>query len=230
MTDDELKQVLARMAESIAESRKELADSIAESRRDMAESRRDMAESRRDMAESRKEMLELRKDMTESRKEMDQFMKALGRDMRELGRQIGGIGRKFGSFTEGLALPSMEKILSERFGMVHIFSRMRARKGSDTMEIDVLAYANGEHPSAYLVEVKSHLDKEGIQQILTNLGRFPTFFPEHANKKLYGILAAVDMEENVRNDALRKGLFLAKIHDEQFKLDVPEGFQPHQFA
>ena len=244
MTDDELKQVLARVAESMAESRKELADSMVASRKELADS---MVASRKEldlrlarvaesMAESRKEMAESRKEMIASRKEMDQFMKGLGRDMKglgrdmkELGQQIGGIGRKFGRFTEGLAFPSMEKILRERFGMEQIFSRVRAHKGGDTMEIDVLAYTNGEHSTAYLVEVKSHLDTEGIQQMLASLDRFPTFFPEHANKELYGILAAVDMEKNVRNHALRKGLFLARIHDEQFKLDVPDDFRPHRF-
>lgn len=33
----------------------------------------------------------------------------------KLGKQIGGLGRKFGSFTEGLALPSMQKILQNKF-------------------------------------------------------------------------------------------------------------------
>ena len=32
------------------------------------------------------------------------------RQIKELGKQIGGLGSKFGSFTEGLALPSMEAI------------------------------------------------------------------------------------------------------------------------
>ena len=43
--------------------------------------------------------------------------KETDRQLRELGKQIGGLGEKFGGFTEGLALPSMTKILTEHFGM-----------------------------------------------------------------------------------------------------------------
>ena len=40
--------------------------------------------------------------------ETDRQIKATDRQLKELGKQIGGLGAKFGSFTEGLALPSME--------------------------------------------------------------------------------------------------------------------------
>ena len=47
------------------------------------------------------------------------------RQLKELGRQIGGLGAKFGSFTEGLALPSMETILRQRLGMEVISPSVR---------------------------------------------------------------------------------------------------------
>ncbi|MCM8750714.1 hypothetical protein NET02_16375, partial [Thermomicrobiaceae bacterium CFH 74404] len=39
------------------------------------------------------------------------------RQLRELKRQIGGLGDKFGYFAEGMALPTMEKLLRRRFHM-----------------------------------------------------------------------------------------------------------------
>ncbi len=68
--------------------------------------------------------------------------KETDRQLKELGKQIGGLGEKFGSFTEGLALPSMSKILSERFGMEVISPSVRVSKQGEHMEIDVLAFAN----------------------------------------------------------------------------------------
>ena len=47
--------------------------------------------------------------------ETDRLQKENAR-LRELGKQIGGLGAK-GSFTEGLALPSMETILRQQFAM-----------------------------------------------------------------------------------------------------------------
>lgn len=50
----------------------------------------------------------------------------------------------------------MEKILRQRFGMETTSPSVRVSKGGQHIEIDVLAYANGELNTAYIVEVKSH--------------------------------------------------------------------------
>jgi len=94
--------------------------------------------------------------------ELSTAQKETDRQLKELGKQIGGLGSKFGSFTEGLALPSMEKILRQRFGMEIISPSVRASKEGRHMEIDVLAYANGNLNTAYIVEVKSHAREESI--------------------------------------------------------------------
>ena len=97
-------------------------------------------------------------------KETGQQIKETDRQLKELGKQIGGLGSKFGSFTEGLALPSMEKILRQRFGMEVVSPSVRASKEGKHIEIDVLAYANGNLNTAYIVEVKSHAREDSITQ------------------------------------------------------------------
>jgi len=164
--------------------------------------------------------------LIESQKETDPRMKQTDRQIKELGKQIGGLGKKFGSFTEGLALPSMERILQERFGMEIISPSVRASKGGDHLEIDVLAYANSGINKAYVVEVKSHPREESITQLKTLLQKFRTFFPEHKDKKLYGILAAVDWSDSLKQQVLQEGLYVARIHDEVFELDTPADFVP----
>jgi hypothetical protein len=151
------------------------------------------------------------------------------RQLKELGKQIGGLGAKFGSFTEGLALPSMEAILQQRFGMTVVTPRVRARQNGAHLEIDVLAYANGDINRAFLVEVKSHPREEAITQLKTTLGRFRDFFPEHRDKQLYGILAAVDWSDAVKAQAIAEGLYVARIHDDVFDLEVAPDFQPRAF-
>ncbi len=151
------------------------------------------------------------------------------RQIRELGKQIGGLGEKFGSFTEGLALPSMERLLRKRFGMEVISPSVRATKDGQHLEIDVLAYANGAVNAAYLVEVKSHLREEAITQLQNLLHRFRDFFPEHREKRLYGILAAVDLTPTLRERVLREGFYVARIHDQVFTLEVPAGFEPRAY-
>ena len=93
------------------------------------------------------------------------------------------------------------------------------------MEIDVLAYANSEVNEAYVVEVKSHVKEESIDQLRTILERFRRFFPEHKDKMVYGILAAVDCSDELRKRILKAGFYVARIHDEVFELDVPANFR-----
>jgi RecB family endonuclease NucS len=73
------------------------------------------------------------------------------------------------------------------------------------------------------------LREENIQQLLDILEHFADWFPEHRNRKLYGILAAVDIPEQMRRRVLEQGLYLAQIHDDLFELQVPDNFQPRRF-
>ncbi|MFM7789438.1 MAG: DUF3782 domain-containing protein, partial [Microcystis panniformis] len=166
------------------------------------------------------------KETDRQQKETERRQQETDRQLKELGRQIGGLGAKFGSFTEGLALPSMEKILRQRFGMKVVSPSVRASEDGKHLEIDVLAYTNGELNTAYIVEVKSHAREESISQLKSILQRFRNFFPEHKDKKLYGILAAVDLSPELREKILQEGFYVARIHDQVFELDIPDNFQP----
>ncbi len=178
------------------------------------------------MATTADEVWQLLGELIEAQKKTDEQLKKTDRKIKELGKQIGGLSSKFGSFTEGLALPSMTKILQKKLGMEVISPRVRIRKGGEEMEIDVLAYSNGEVNRAYIVEVKSHAKEDSIEQLKNILGRFHHFFPEHGNKQVYGILTAVNMSSEVRKKALQEGLYVARIHDDVFKMDTPKDFQP----
>jgi hypothetical protein len=169
------------------------------------------------------------KEVSQQQKENAEQQKLTDRQLKELGKQIGGLGAKFGSFTEGLALPSMETILGQQFGMEVISPSVRVSKGGQHMEIDVLAYANGELNTAYIVEVKSHAREDSITQLKSILQRFRNFFPEHKNKRLYGILASVDLSNELREKILQEGLYVARIHDQVFELDIPNNFQAQSY-
>jgi hypothetical protein len=54
-------------------------------------------------------------------------------------------------------------------------------------------------------------------------------FPEHADKKVYGIIAAVDMSEMLKKRVLEAGFYVARIQDETFSLDTPNEFQAKCF-
>ena len=169
------------------------------------------------------------KELKNSQAKTDEQMKKTDRQIKMLGRQIGGLGNKFGGFTEGMAFPSMKKILEERFKMSVITTNVRSRKNGKCMEIDVLAYSNTNIDEVYIVEVKSNLKREGLEQIIKDLNNFSEFFSVHRGKKLYGILAVVDSPVNLEQEVIKNGIYLAKIHDETFEIQVSQGFKPKPY-
>jgi hypothetical protein len=175
------------------------------------------------------ELKQLVASLSIAQEKTDKQIKANSKQIKELGKQIGGLGEKFGSFTEGLALPSMTKILREKFKMEVVSPSVRVRKNGIDAEIDVLAYANSSINEAYVVEVKSHLREESITQLKTLMANFRALFPEHADKKVFGIIAAVDMSEILKKKVLDAGFYVARIQDETFSLDTPNEFQAKCF-
>ena len=183
----------------------------------------------KEVSQQQKETDRQLKETDRQQKETERRQQETDRQLKELGRQIGGLGAKFGSFTEGLALPSMETILRQRFGMEVISPSVRVSKDGKHLEIDVLAYTNGELNTAYIVEVKSHAREESITQLKSILQRFRSFFSEHKDKKLYGILASVDLSNELREKILQEWFYVARIHDQVFELDIPDNFQPRPY-
>nr|VFK31264.1 MAG: hypothetical protein BECKMB1821G_GA0114241_10807 [Candidatus Kentron sp. MB]VFK34782.1 MAG: hypothetical protein BECKMB1821I_GA0114274_10847 [Candidatus Kentron sp. MB]VFK76944.1 MAG: hypothetical protein BECKMB1821H_GA0114242_10857 [Candidatus Kentron sp. MB] len=171
----------------------------------------------------------LQRDIQRS-KNFERQNKEFRRQMKEQGRQIGGLGRKFGGFTEGMAFPSMRKLLRERFGMETINQRVEAHRNGGQMEVDVLGYTNGADNRVVVVEVKSRLTQEGIEHMERTMARFDKFFPEHADKTRFGIIAAVDIPEEMGEQTLKRGFYLARIRDELFALKSPKGFLPRYFG
>ncbi|WP_149979275.1 DUF3782 domain-containing protein, partial [Microcystis aeruginosa] len=209
---------MATTSEDVWRLLAELTAAQKETDRQLKETDRQLKE----VSQQQKETELLLKEVSQQQKENAQQQKETDKQLKELGKQIGGLGAKFGSFTEGLALPSMETILGQQFGMEVISPSVRVSKEGQHLEIDVLAYSNGELNTAYIVEVKSHVRQEDITQLKSILQRFRRFFPEHKDKKLYGILAAVDLSPELREKILQEGFYVARIHDQVFELDIPD--------
>ncbi len=216
---------MATTSEDVWRLLAELTTAQKETDRQLKETDRQLKE----VSQQQKETELLLKEVSQQQKENAQQQKETDKQLKELGKQIGGLGAKFGSFTEGLALPSMETILGQQFGMEVISPSVRVSKEGQHLEIDVLAYSNGELNTAYIVEVKSHVRQEDITQLKSILQRFRRFFPEHKDKKLYGILAAVDLSPELREKILQEGLYVARIHDQVFELDIPDNFSPQTY-
>lgn len=145
-------------------------------------------------------------------------------------KQLGELGNKFGSFTEGMADPSLKKLLVEKFGAEFVADGVVRRQGGDTMELDVMGYSNGRTNRVFVAEVKSRLCVEDLEEFVATLEKVPKFFPEHRSKEVIGILAAVDIPSDMPKRVAKAGIHLARVSDETFRLVDPKGFRAKSFA
>ena len=220
MTDQELKEMLADLLAAQKET-----DRILKGYAERAE------EDRRKTGEERRKIEgKIEEDLAEERRKTEEEQRKTERVIRQVNKQLGELGNKFGSFTEGMAFPSMERILRNQFKMDVVTLRAKSRHNGASIEIDVMAYDNGSRNEIYLVEIKSHLTRESIDQMLKTIEQFPEFFGAHRDQAIYGVIAAVDIPDNLRAEVLNKGLYLARIHDGTFELLTPPGFKPEAFG
>ncbi len=249
MTDDELKALVAENSRAIREMREESERRREESERRREESARQWEGSERRWENSREESERrwensreeserrwensreeserrwqaFQEELLASRREMDRLVTTIHRD-------IGALSNAFGLYTESMFQPSLKRILRERFGMTVITAPQKFWIDDDGYEIDIVGHAMDKSDEVYLVEIKSQLREDGIEQIHEHLRRFPRAFPEHRGKKLFGILAAITIPDNVRIQALKQGLFLATVKDDVFELSTPDDFVPRPFG
>jgi hypothetical protein len=249
MTDDELRALVAENSVAIRELRSAQEESSRKWEIEHEQLRASREESERRWLQSQ---AELERQREESERRWQQSLAATERHAQEserlwqeiqasrretdrlitsFNRQLGELGNKLGDYTESLFRPSLERALREQLGMTVIASPLRVRFRDETIELDMLGHGGSEIDVAYVVEIKSQLRDDGIDQLIEQLRRLPRLFPEHRGKKLYGILAALDIPAPMRARALREGFWLATITDDVFELVAPgDGFEPRAFG
>ena len=157
--------------------------------------------------------------------------KETDRQIKELGTQIGGLGRKFGSFAEGLSYASIEKILREDFELNEFVTpAARMRKEGREEEYDVLAYSNGSIDKGMIVEIKSKLRQEDIDQMKRKMEEVFYWLPEHKNTAFYGMVAYVSGPSDLKKQIIENGWYMARVGDEIFEMETPMGFQPRGYT
>ncbi len=141
----------------------------------------------------------------------------------ELDRQLKKIYEKMGLTDEW---DWIEKTLHKRFHTHSSAKGHTVRRDQGEFAIDTHAYNDKEF---YLVTICGQLESDMIKYTLETLEAIPRFFEEHADRALYGVMAATEIPEAAREEALNRGLFVGLIRNEKFKLQTPPGFIPRDF-
>ncbi len=209
MTFDEIREILSENAKQLVALKERQEQIIEESRRERA--------AEQAVWKERDEKIRYEQELT-------------AKQIKQTNKQLGELSNKWGTFTEGMAGESIRKILHDKFGITNTSFRASASKDGESIELDGFGYANGTKNVAVVVEVKSHLRDDAIEQVENTLENFPKFFPEHASKKLYSLVVCVHAPTTLENVLRKKGIHLAVMHDGIFTLKHFSHFTPRDFS
>ncbi len=163
-------------------------------------------------------------EIRELYRETDRKFQETDRQIKETNKKIGELGNRLGEFVEEMVRPCAAKLFQER----GVDASMTAKEvsfdnGEDGIEIDLLV-RNGTDMVA--VECKSKLDTDDVNLHLERLAKFKKYFPEYADKRVMGAVAAMVIPRDVAKYAYRKGLFVMAQSGEIMTILNDENFEP----
>ena len=164
--------------------------------------------------------LEVRQLSQQVNKEISQVNKEIS----QVNKQIGDLGGKWGRFVENMVAPACETLFLKKGIPVHqVAQRLKRHLAEKTLEIDVLVTNKA---YVLVVEVKSTLGVTDVKEFIEDLSQFRLFFPEYAQKNLYGAIAGIEIEKGVAKFAYRQGLFVLAQSGETVTILNNDNFQP----
>ena len=180
-----------------------------------------------EIEKSFKEIWDLFKDTDKKFKETDREIKKTSKTVEETSKAVNNLTGKWSKFVEGLIVPSVERLFKERAIEVDkVYQRVKTHKNGKEMEVDILA-VNGEY--AALIEAKSTLKIEDVDDHIERLKDFKSFFPEYSDRKVIGAVGGIVIEEELDRYAYKKGFFVIAERGESVKILNDIKFKPREW-
>jgi len=192
----------------------------------MKETDRKFQETDRIIKENAEQMKETDRKFQETDRKIQENAAQLKQTERLLRQQVGDLTRRLGEFVEEMVKPAAVRLFRERGIDVHRIVRHLEATDEQlklSMEIDLFV-TNQE--ACVLIEVKSNLSIDDVNEHLERMEKFKLLFPEYANKKTFGAVAGMVISENVAKYAYRKGFFVIGQADDSVRILNDQKFQP----
>jgi len=189
----------------------------------LKETDRQLKETDRQLKEQSQEA-ERRSQETDRRfRETERFIRELSK---ETDKKIGRLTNRLGEFVEELIKPGVVRLFQTRGIPVHkVYSGISANNPHLNLatQIDLLV-VNGD--VCALIEVKSKLSIDDVNEHIERMEKFKPLFPEYADKKAFGAMASMVIAENVAKYAYKKGFFVIAQQGESVAFLNDDNFKP----
>ena len=141
--------------------------------------------------------------------ETDKEIKETNKNLRKL---EGLFTSQWGKIIEALVRPSALRLFQERgINVTQTMQRVEIKKGNLQREFDIIL-VDGD--IAVVVEVKTTLKVDDINEHLDDLKNFTKIMPQYQGYKIYGAVAYINSDEGSDRHAYREGLFVITLSGE----------------
>jgi len=150
-------------------------------------------------------------------------LEEMKRSVAETTRTVNALTTRWGRFVEELVEPAVVRLFQGRgIDVKETHPRVRVKRETVAMEIDILVV---DTTDVVLVECKSRLSKDDVNEFIEKLQKFKLAFPAYKNYQAYGAVAGIEINEGVDRYAYQQGLFVIRpsgdtveiANDEKFK-------------
>lgn len=162
-----------------------------------------------EVARGQKELQGAQRQLQDAQKETDREIKAVS-------ASVGRLSNRLGQFVEEAVRPSAVRLFSQRGIDVHeVYQNVTAKRDGDSLEIDLLVV---NHQDAVIVECKSNLSIDDVNDHLNRLEKIKRLMPAYAAKRISGAVVGMVIPENVAVYAIRKGLYVIGQNGDHLEL------------
>ncbi len=189
------------------------------------------AETREMFQETDRKFQETDRQFEKTRKEREAASRETDRKIKQVSDMVGKLGNRWGDFLEGLIEPGIYELFAEYGIIVHNkYSNVREFKDDKPFyEIDLLVF---DDKYVILVEMKSRLTIEHIEEHITRLEKFQQYPPKNFNLKgkiALGAIAGISVEAEVVELAQQNGLFILVQKSNLVEIVNPKEFTPKEW-
>ncbi|EFA68287.1 hypothetical protein [Cylindrospermopsis raciborskii] len=165
----------------------------------------------------------LREQSQETDRKFQETDRLLREESKRVNNQIGQLGNRLGEFVESQVRPAAVKLFQERgIAVKEIASNTYIQTGKEGLEIDLLVINSSD---IILIEAKSKVSEDDVNEHLERLSKFKRFFPRYESYRVLGAVAGMVIPLDVSRYAYRKGLFvigqsgdnLVILNDDKFR-------------
>ncbi len=192
---------------------------------EMKDFKDEMKEFKDEMKEFKDEMKDFKDEMKDFKNSTLQFISEMKDNVRDMNKKFGEMSRKLGTIVEDLVIPSMPRIILEKFGFeLEEFSiNIKLKKYGQNQEYDAIGIYRDR---IFLNSTKTTIRENDISQLKDHIKELSYWFPAYKGKQVFGILAGFDISEKIIKLSEAQGFLVMGVGGDLMELVNSENFIP----